>query len=333
MDLANNILFDPQRFCKEVLVAKLIENDNVLSIEGVQIVNRIKLCIISEWMEHGNMHAYIEKNQKDVDRVELVSLRLRLLCPVSNPLRIAAWGDKRARLLTRRRGGSRGSKKRKLLISPIFSRSANFETQTNILIDSNHNPRLTDFGVSSVTRNLTANASTESARGTMRWKAPELLPLSTDVRDWDRVKSARPTNESDMYSLAMVVIEVPVPCLTQIPVPNSFEHPQIFTGKYPFEPHSNEQVIILLTRNKRPEKPTHGQLNSKIWSLTRECWNKDPKKRPAVSEVLKKLESSESAFSAFHPPHYPLFRKNTGNNLLQSLSVSLGAFFGSRISL
>ena len=267
---------------------------------------------------------------------KLIVLNLSALDPVhclqfSNPLRIVAWGDKGAQLLTYHPGGgSRRSKERKHLISPAFFRSANFETQTNILIDSKRNPRLTDFGVSSVAKNLTVNVSTEGPRGTMRWQAPELLPLSTNVEELDKVKAIRPTNESDMYSLAMVVIEVQVPYLTQIPVSNSFGHPQIFTGKYPFEPYSNVQVIILLTQDKRPEKPSHEQFSQKIWTLTQKCWDKDPKERPKVSEVLNKLEG---AFSVVHPPHCPLFRKHTGNNILRSLSASLSAFIGSQINL
>lgn len=33
-----------------------------------------KLCIVSPWMEHGNMHTYLMDNQ-DTDRVELVSFK------------------------------------------------------------------------------------------------------------------------------------------------------------------------------------------------------------------------------------------------------------------
>ena len=72
MDPANVISCDLQQFCKEVLVAKLVDNDNVLAIDGVQMVDESKLCIVSKWMEHGDIHTYIQRNQ-DVDRVELVS--------------------------------------------------------------------------------------------------------------------------------------------------------------------------------------------------------------------------------------------------------------------
>ena len=69
---ANSLSCSLQRFCKEVLVAKLVNDNNVLAIDGVQIADGVRLCTISKWMEHGNMRTYIERNQ-DVDRVELVS--------------------------------------------------------------------------------------------------------------------------------------------------------------------------------------------------------------------------------------------------------------------
>jgi len=43
-----------------------------MTIEGVQMVDGITLCIVSEWMELGNMCVYLEK-KKDADRAELVS--------------------------------------------------------------------------------------------------------------------------------------------------------------------------------------------------------------------------------------------------------------------
>jgi serine/threonine protein kinase len=84
--------------------------------------------------------------------------------------------------------------------------------QSNILIDLNRSPRLTDFGFSSITmNNLSANASSTNGRGSMRWRAPELLALSTKVKDREKTKTVRPTKKSDTYSLAMVIIEVKSP--------------------------------------------------------------------------------------------------------------------------
>jgi len=183
---------------------------------------------------------------------------------------------------------------------PPLPHPADSEWQPNILIDPNGNPRLTDFGLSSVTRNLSANASTPDGRGSIRWRAPELLALSTKKKAQEKVRSARPTSKSDAYSLAMVAIEVKFPRLTQNPVSQPPENLQIFTGRHPFHSSTDEQVIVLLTKGLRPEKPDHEQFTPEMWSLTKKCWDKDPKKRPEISEVLKKLESRDGTFCFVH---------------------------------
>lgn len=56
-----------------------------------------ELCIVSEWMEHENMHTYIVNNET-AERFELVSLRPRPLCSISDesisiqfPLQPSSW--------------------------------------------------------------------------------------------------------------------------------------------------------------------------------------------------------------------------------------------------
>jgi serine/threonine protein kinase len=185
------------------------------------------------------------------------------------------------------------------LLSP--SAPAEFEKQSNVLIDPSGGPRLTDFGFSSITRNIcSVNASTPNGRGSTRWRAPELLVLSIKPKDQDKAKSARPTNKSDVYSLAMVAIEVTIFSLAQNSVSQPSGHLQIFTGDYPFDSRSDEQVILLLANDERPDRPVHEQFTSRMWPLTKKCWRKDPKKRPDIPEVLEKLESKDGAFSSSH---------------------------------
>ena len=268
----------------------------------------------------------------------LTVLNLSVLYPIHdtpylNPWGIAAWRDKGSQLLALHRRDSRRSKKCKHSIFTSVFRLAESEIQPNILIDLNGSPRLTDFGLSSTTRNISsANDSTPNGRGSTRWKAPELLALSIKPKDQDRVKEARPTKESDAYSLAMVAIEVTFSSLAQDSVSHSFEHLQIFTGRIPFDSYGDEQVILLLAKDSRPDKPVHEQFNSNMWTLTKRCWNKDPKKRPGIPEVLRKLESRDSAFSNTHPGCCLLLRKCTGNNRYTLFPTSL-PFFTSRISL
>lgn len=67
------------------------------------------------------------------------------------------------------------------------------------------NPRLDDFGFSSITRNPSSvNASTPNNGCTIRYNAPELL----GVGGTRRFENRTPTKKSDIYSLSMVIVEV-----------------------------------------------------------------------------------------------------------------------------
>ena len=83
--------------------------------------------------------------------------------------------------------------------------------QGNILIDRNKNAVLCDFGLASITTDAeSAHASTVGIAGSIRWMAPERLSIF-DGDPESVPTTVRVTKESDMYSLAMVVIEVRTP--------------------------------------------------------------------------------------------------------------------------
>ena len=80
--------------------------------------------------------------------------------------------------------------------------------QPNILIDNDKNAVLCDFGLASITADAeSAHASTINSAGSIRWMAPERLSIF-DGNSEPAPNTFRVTRESDMYSLAMVVIEV-----------------------------------------------------------------------------------------------------------------------------
>ena len=65
-------------------------------------------------------------------------------------------------------------------------------------------PRLSDFGLCSVTRNIdSVNASTPQRGCTVRYCAPEFLDVD-DVREFEKKKL---TKKTDVYSLSMVIVE------------------------------------------------------------------------------------------------------------------------------
>ena len=80
--------------------------------------------------------------------------------------------------------------------------------QPNILINDDNNAVLCDFGLASITADAESpHASPVNSAGSIRWMAPERLSIF-DGSSEPAPNSLRVTKESDMYSLAMVVIEV-----------------------------------------------------------------------------------------------------------------------------
>ena len=59
-----------QRFCREAVAWKHLRHPNVLPLLGVTVSER-RFAMVSEWMEHGNINQFVEKD-KDTKRTELV---------------------------------------------------------------------------------------------------------------------------------------------------------------------------------------------------------------------------------------------------------------------
>jgi len=78
----------------------------------------------------------------------------------------------------------------------------------------------------------------------------------------------------DIYSLAMVVVEA-------------------FTGEIPFPECVDAQVMLTISKGRRPPKPPGRErlgLLPAIWKLTKECWNQNPDRRPDVASVLRRFQ-------------------------------------------
>jgi len=68
---------------------------------------------------------------------------------------------------------------------------------------------------------------------------------------------------------------------------------EVFTGKVPFEGQKNEAVVLHISRGGRPEMPGIAQvvgLTGEMWKLLESCWQQNPKKRPTMEEVVRRLQ-------------------------------------------
>jgi len=163
-------------------------------------------------------------------------------------------------------------------------------SQSNILIDGTGSPRLSDFGLSSITENIdSVNASTPNYGGTVRYCAPEILGVDGVVRP----EKKRPTNKSDVYSLSMVIVEVRLFSESIVHPGSDPPHAQLVTGRKPFPDVKDYDIITLISKSKRPPKPHSFDapgMTPAVWKIAQKCWHQKGKERPKANAVLQSLE-------------------------------------------
>ena len=158
-------------------------------------------CIISPWFQHGNILEYIQKAEC-VNRLELVSdprqsLQLNRLTLVRQ-LAQAACGLEYLHSLNIVHGSVKPVSDKAIL--SLMAGSDGRSIQQNILIGEDDTACLADFGIIGVMMDPTDQVVTLKLHNFngVRYMAPELLNPSG---------FSLPTNESDVYSLAVTAYE------------------------------------------------------------------------------------------------------------------------------
>jgi len=151
---------------------------------------------------------------------------------------------------------------------------------------------LADFGFMRVAT-VTVKASSQEP-GTIAFMAPELL-----LPDKFQLKKGVPSPEADIYALGMTVY-------------------QVLTGKWPFFPRREAEVVHAVVSGERPPKPGNAEeigITQLLWNLLTACWCEERTGRPPITEVLSKFceitgegKTTDSASGGFSD-----LRLNTGN--------------------
>ncbi|KAK5612861.1 hypothetical protein CRENBAI_005396 [Crenichthys baileyi] len=164
---------------------------------------------------------------------------------------------------------------------------------SNVLLDSNLNAKLTDFGLARFSNSVTrvTKKDSEEEGGTLSYMPPEAFDISYN-----------PTRASDIYSYAILLWS-------------------IVTGK---QPYANARSTIVRFRIPEGDRPPLDEIRrqaavvaglTRLIDLMQECWDSKPNQRPssrkcttvteelhkmhkhtihdAVHEVLKKLDKNE----------------------------------------
>ncbi|XP_019450366.1 PREDICTED: probably inactive leucine-rich repeat receptor-like protein kinase IMK2 isoform X1 [Lupinus angustifolius] len=154
-------------------------------------------------------------------------------------------------------------------------------TSSNILLDEQTNPHITDFGLS---RLMTTSASTNiiATAGNLGYNPPELS------------KTKKPNQKSDVYSLGVIILEL----LTGKPpgeTSNGMELPQ-WVASIVKEEWTNEVFDLELMRDATTI--TDELLNT--LKLALHCVDPSPSARPDIQQVLHQLNQIKPQLLAAH---------------------------------
>ena len=122
------------------------------------------------------------------------------------------------------------------------------------------------------------------------WTSPELL-------DWNY----RPTKESDVYALGMVIYEVRIFVYTlRRRWAQEAEPRQVLCDTWVFEGLDRFRAAIEVLNGTRPAKPENIAslgFTSGLWEIVEQCWLADRNARPTLSTVLSCLTEAASSWT------------------------------------
>ncbi|OJA14098.1 hypothetical protein AZE42_10008 [Rhizopogon vesiculosus] len=225
------------RFDREVAIWKRVweanRGEHILPLYGYCSTDGPYPYVVSPWMVNGTVNEYIKK-YPTVDHFALI----KGICDGLNVLHT--------------------------MVPPIVHGDLK---ASNIVVDINGNPLLSDFGFAKVLEDVTGVNFTMSAgaANSQRWLAPE---LSSD--------NAMLTTQSDIFAYGMTILE-------------------IMTHEVPWHTiHNTTHVVIKLSKGEMPPRPqdlaviTRG-LDDNLWWLTRRCWSTTAEERPPTKEIQEIL--------------------------------------------
>ncbi|KAJ8583224.1 kinase-like protein [Rhizopogon salebrosus TDB-379] len=219
-------------FVSEAVIWSHLRHENIVSFIGVMEKDH-SLWLVSKWMFSGNVRAFLDiAGRAKSDLRHLVSWVAKGLCYLHTFDPPIVHGDLKG---------------------------------YNVLVDSQENACLTDFGISHTSDSRQILDSTKVGRreAMVNWIAPEMI--------FGNSEELRMTLESDMYAFACVVYE-------------------IYVGRTPFD---DQNVLQCLKQRIRPSLQG---LAEPIKRLIEGCWQHDPKQRTKAPRALEALQNMRAGW-------------------------------------
>jgi len=234
-----------KRLAREIRIWASLEHENVLPLLGYFVEGEKKLPnLVSPWMVNGSLHEYMKM--------------------------FARSSFKTCKML---QGIASG-------LAYLHSRGvihADLKSQ-NVLISSDGTPLLADFGLS-LTMSDSQAMTTTSARGSLRWMAPELF------RSDSGGKPSKQNKTSDVWAFGMLAYE-------------------LLTWKIPyFDKRGDHLVMLAIMNGLLPDQVDSDETDNPhifrwIWDCCNACWRHDHMIRPTAVQ-LEHLWSTASSLDLF----------------------------------
>ncbi|KAF9218645.1 hypothetical protein BS17DRAFT_720020, partial [Gyrodon lividus] len=134
----------------------------------------------------------------------------------------------------------------------------------NVLVDENGQCVISDFGQSEMKSEAYRLSGQPVPRGTLRWKAPELLLGDNEL-----------TNAVDVYAFAICCVEI------------------LGMGDLPWGMLDDAAVAsLVMDKDQRPPLPRPGsytKIADAVVDLVQSCWNRNPDSRPSFAHIAASL--------------------------------------------
>jgi len=212
---------DPKRFRDDIERWVRVRHENILPLFGYQWTDQPRL--IFEWYKNGNLSTHLDRNP-NADKISLLSQICNGLAHLHNLQPSIIHGD----------------------IKP-----------TNIIINDENQPMLTDFGMAPDLQ-LAEFGMTIADRdqGLVGYLAPELL------------QEGEYTKATDMYALGSLILA-------------------IYSGYPPMYQTKYVESMMKIAKGEIAAPENHPKLvaDSPLWPIMRQCWKTQPKERPTAEEL------------------------------------------------
>ncbi|KAI6038806.1 kinase-like domain-containing protein [Pisolithus marmoratus] len=226
------LLTSPQHAYREVRIWSQLRHESIMPLLGITTKFNHTESMVTEWMERGNAHKYVQ--DVAVDPRPLVR-RLAQLLDIARGLNY-------------------------LHVSGIVHGDLK---GINVLISGEGRGLITDFGFSYQSNPPSGSGVNPPRGGTLRWMAPENLN-TYDI-----------SQQADVWAFGMTALE-------------------LFSRRDPFhKAHTPEGIAACILRGP-PTRPDNESTSSRLcdewWSLCLECWNSESSARPAMNDIVTKIE-------------------------------------------